>query len=194
MNRTRVGTDCLIAAVAGFIALGTLAYFAGSFNGLFLAATEEMQMRELELRNPCSGAPVFLGVLSLLPLSLFVIGLRLHKAQFTALAGGITSEERASGEQPKGSGSPPAAWFFRCIVGAGFGLVGGFPVAILASVTAFNLYCASEAKDPDEVFGFMPWMLWSGFGSWGLVTWLAGVWVVSTWWKENAPTHSPATS
>lgn len=99
MNRFRVGTVCLVAAMAGLVALWVLAYGWGLRNGLRGPERQEF-LRELKEASRGSKSwfvPDFttedliaktrqrdylvLGVFSLLPLSLACIGLWLRRAQ-----------------------------------------------------------------------------------------------------------------
>ena len=77
MDASRLGTACLIAAAVGFMALGTLAYGGGFRNGL---AVPEVQKEEQEWERGMANAPLFLGMLWLLPLTLLVIGVGLHRS------------------------------------------------------------------------------------------------------------------
>ena len=93
MDRSRVGTACLIGAAAGLIGLGIMAYVWGYRNGLAVPKIDGLlQEMKTEAKRSWStliptkeemiwfaheDAYMILGVLSLLPLALLVVGIRL---------------------------------------------------------------------------------------------------------------------
>ena len=85
MNRTRVGTGCLIAAVAGFVTLWVMAYEWGLGDGLAVPE-DEKALRGLARMH----ALALLGLWFLLPLALLGVGIRLVRPRPKVL--GVSDE------------------------------------------------------------------------------------------------------